>query len=217
MIEGLDKALAIIKSRAKSNELTYSFLMDCLKSYKNPRMKLRDLMKKGAIIRIKKGLYVLSKMHANGLYCKELLANLMYGPSYISMESALSYYQIIPEHTTQISSVSLKRSKYFETPMGNFKYKQSHKNRYAIGVNLESISEYQSYLIAIPEKALADLLIIERGKVTSIKSLQEILFEDLRIDEEDLLELNIDIFKQIHNAAPHSSMKYMINFLEKIK
>ncbi len=217
MIEGLDKALATIKKRARSNELTYSFLMDCLKDYKNPRMKLRDLMTKGAIIGVKKGLYVLSKLHAVGPYCPELMANLVYGPSYISLETALSHYQVIPEHTTQISSVTTKRSKTFETPIGNFKYKKSHPKRYHIGVNLLSVSKYQSYLLAVPEKALADLLIIERGKVSSLSSLKETLFEDLRIDEETLLNFDVCIFKKLHAAAPHSSLVHMIHLLEQMQ
>lgn len=214
MTEGLDKAIAIIKRKAKSSELTYSFLMDCLKSYKNPRAKLQHLLSSNAITRVKKGIYILSQTHSQVLYCKELLANLIYGPSYVSLESALSHYQLIPEHTTQVSSVCFKRSKSFETPIGNFKYKKSHPKRYPIGISRESLSSYQSYLIATPEKALADLLIIERRVVRSLKALQYMLFDDLRIEPEDFFNLDISIFKEVCEASPHGSLELSIKLME---
>ncbi len=214
MTEGLDKAIAIIKKKAKIPELTYSFIMDCLKGYKNPRDKIKHLINSRAIIRLKKGIYLLSQTHAQVLYSKELLANLIYGPSYVSLEYALSYYQLIPEYTTQVTSVCFKRSNTFDTPLGSFKYKKGCLKRYPIGVSLGSLSPEQNYLIATPEKALADTLVIERRVSRSLKSLKFILFDDLRIEPEDLFNLDISIFKEINEVSPHKSLELTIKLME---
>mgnify|MGYP003983253749 FL=1 len=82
---------------SKGNELTYAQVMSCLStSYAKPRDKLTQLLKKKVLIRIKQGLYVLGEFLRKDPLNKELLANLIYGPSYVSLEWALSYYGIIP-------------------------------------------------------------------------------------------------------------------------
>ena len=78
---------------------SYVYLLDRLKSYKNPRNKIGLMIKKNHIIRVKKGLYVLPAAFG-GKINKFLLANLIYGPSYVSFESALSYWGLIPEKVT---------------------------------------------------------------------------------------------------------------------
>ncbi len=120
--QGLDPALAVILDRAPSVEIDYRFVMDCLKAYKCPTMKLDHLIKIGALIRVKKGLFVLGERIAKKKYSLELLANKIYGPSYVSLEWALQYHGLIPERVVEITSVTTKRSKCFETPLGRFSY-----------------------------------------------------------------------------------------------
>ena len=101
-----------IRKKTKVEELDYLFLMSCLTAYKQPRDKLTDLLKKNYLIRIKKGLYIFAKDYRLRPFSLEVLANLIYGPSYISLEYALSYYGMIPERVNRITSICFKRIKH---------------------------------------------------------------------------------------------------------
>src|SRR3990167_5668562 len=117
---GIDAGLAILLSRAPHEELDYGFVMDCLSSYKNPRVKLNHLLKIEALIRVKKGIYIFGKRFARQPYSSEVLANMIYGPSYVSLEWACQYYRLIPEKVTTVTSITTRRSKQFQTPLGLF-------------------------------------------------------------------------------------------------
>jgi len=214
-IRGIDPAMAVIVAKAEANELDYQFVMDCLKDYASPRAKLSRLLDEGALIRVKKGLYLLGPEFQNHPYCLELIANLMYGPSYVSLERALYIYGMIPEHVEAITSVTTKLSREFRTPVGNFSYSHSHPKSYSIGITSRSYGENENPFIATREKALTDMLTIRRGKVTSEKHLEEILLEDLRIEEEDLLQLDLLKIQQIYQAHPHSAVHFLKKWLEK--
>src|SRR3990170_1551453 len=118
----MDPALITLRERAPGNELDYGFVMDCLKGYSSPRAKLSRLLKSGALIRVKKGLYVFSQNYRRGSISMEMLANMIYGPSYVSLEWALRYYGMIPERVEEITSVTIKRQAHFDTPIGRFTY-----------------------------------------------------------------------------------------------
>ena len=214
MTQGLDPALLKLKQRAKGNELTYGFVMDCLSDYSSPRAKLTRLLESEALIRVKKGLYTFGEMNAKGPICKELLANLIYGPSYVSLEWALAYYGFIPERVYEVTSITSKQKKHFDTPLGRFSYTHTHSARYPIGITQGELSPFQKFLIASPEKALADLLITRRGKTTSLKRMEQILFQDLRIDEEQLSLLDINLIKKLQEVKPHSAIQTLLNLLE---
>jgi predicted transcriptional regulator of viral defense system len=217
MTEGIDPALAELRKRAKGNELTYGFVMDCLSFYRSPREKLTRLLRSKALIRVKKGLYVFSELNTNGYICKELLANLIHGPSYVSLEWAMAYYNLIPEAVYGITSVTVKQKKHFDSPLGRFSYEHCHPKRYPVGIEQKEVSPYQRFLIATPEKALVDLLIIRRGWSASLKEMQEILFEDFRIEEEDLMNLELLLIREIYHSYPHSAVEYLIKVMEKMK
>jgi hypothetical protein len=208
---GIDRGLSDLLERTPVNELDYLFVMDCLKRYGSPRAKLTRLLKSGALIRVKKGLYLLGPKVKRSPYCLELLANMIYGPSYVSLERALQIYGLIPEHVASVTSVTAKSSKDFKTPVGHFIYAHCHPKSYSVGLTTRSFSEHENPLIATPEKALTDMLIIRRGKITSMHELEQILLEDLRIEEEDLFKLNLELIRKIYDAYPHSA----IHFLEK--
>lgn len=212
---GLDAGLAILREKAPANELEYGFVMDCLKSYGNPRNKLGQLLRSGALIRLKKGLYVFSQPLLKGSYSYETLANLIYGPSYVSLEWAVHYYGMIPERVEEITSVTLKRKQSFFTPLGTFSYEHTHPSAYPTGVTQIEHTEYQKGLIATPEKAVCDLLMLRRGKITSQMQLKEILYDDFRFEEDRILQLDRDRLKSIAVAYPHSSTKQLLIMVTK--
>ena len=154
-----------------------------LADYNSPKDKISYMEKKGEILRIKKGLYVCSAKIHGQLLSRELIANHLYGPSYVSLESALSFYGIIPERTETMRSVTFKRSKKFETPLGLFEYQSLPQQVYATGFRQEFSSKDYAYLIATPEKALCDLLLTTANlKFSSKKSMLNFLEQDLRVD-----------------------------------
>lgn len=213
----MDSALITLRERAPGNELDYGFVMDCLKSYSSPRAKLSRLLKSGALIRVKKGLYVFSETYRRGSISVEMLANMIYGPSYVSLEWALRYYGMIPERVEEITSVTIKRRANFDTPIGRFTYEHSNYEAYPIGLTRYEESKYQSALIATKEKAVADQLVIRRGKVTSLIELEQILFQDLRMEEEDLAKLDVSVIDRIISAHSHSALVYLTTLIRRLQ
>lgn len=207
----------IIQRRAIGNELDYSFIMDCLKEYASPRTKLTQLLKSGDLIRIKKGLYLLGNRYKKHFYSYELLANIIYGPSYVSLEKALQIYGLIPEHVEIITSVTPKKSKEFKTPVAYFSYTHCTPQSYPLGITTYQTENKNIHiLMATPEKALYDILTLRRGKVKSVKEIREILTEDLRIDEEELHKLNKDKISEFLKIAPHSAIFFLEKWLRKL-
>ncbi len=209
---GIDPGLAILLDKAPGEELDYGFVMECLKAYRNPRVKLNHLLKIGALIRIKKGIYIFGKNFARRPFSSEVLANMIYGPSYVSLEWACQYYRLIPERVTTVTSITTQRSKRFQTPLGLFTYDHLSIQVFSIGVTLIKFSDQQQALIATKEKALTDLLVLRRGAFSSKKHFKETLFEDLRIEEEDISKLDLDLLKAIYLAKPHSAINYLIQY-----
>ncbi len=214
---GMDQAIITLTNRAFTNELDYQLVMDCLKEYRSPRAKLSRLMRDQVLIHMRKGLYVLGEKSKHAPYCLERIANLLYGPSYVSLERALHIYGLIPEHAEVVTSVTCKLSKNYSTSIGYFVYAHCPSKSYAIGVTLKEFAEHDQALIATPEKALIDLLTIRRGKITSMSQIEKILIEDLRIEEDDLRNLDRTHIQRILAVYPHSAIHFLEKWLLRLK
>lgn len=206
----IDPGFAALRAKAPGEEVDYGFVMDVLKAYKNPRVKLNHLLKIGVLVRVKKGIYVFGKSVAKRPYSSEVLANMIYGPSYVSLEWACQHYRLIPERVTTVTSVTTQRSRQFRTPLGLFTYDHLPSEVFSIGVTLVQFSDTQQALFATKEKALADLLVLRRGRFSSKKHLRETLFDDLRIEQEDFYSLDLELLRTIEQARPHSAVAYLI-------
>ena len=161
----------------------FSAISNFIGDFKAPKDKISKLEKSGKFIRLKKGLFVLSPEYSKKKISKELVANHLLGPSYISLESALAYYGIIPERAYTTRSVTIKRKKAFSTPLGTFEYLSVPNAYFPIGIKNELINSSFAFLIATPEKALCDLIITTSYfRIQSKKAMLEYLTEDLRID-----------------------------------
>jgi len=182
------------------SEFDYLALMGVLADYKRPRDKVTKLLKHKDIIRIKKGLYVLGKKLRRDPVNRELLGNLIYGPSYISLEYALSMHQLIPERAETVTSVTLNKTKSFSTPMGNFTYRHVKSAYYSLGQYIQFLPDGRSYLLACPEKALADKVYFS-NRLYTVSDLKAYLFDDLRIDYKDFAGLDADFFQELADAA----------------
>jgi len=179
-----------IRNQISHEEFDYQTLMDGLKDYASPRDKISDLLQKGIIIRVKKGLYVFGDAYRRRPYSREILANLIYGPSYISLDYALQYYGLIPERVEAVTSVTTGRSHRFSTPLGLFTYRMIPLQAFRIGMDRVEIDGGRAFLMATPEKAVADKLYdVKVTGIQSQKDLSDYLEQNLRIDPATLRQL----------------------------
>ena len=176
-----------------NTDILYSLYSDL----NNPDKKLSELENKGLIIRIKRNLYVVSQKLHNQEISIELVANHLYGPSYISLESALSYHGLIPERVYSVRSVCSKLHKEYETPLGRFEYIKAPEKYYPIGISQEIVNNSYSFLIATPEKALCDKIMTSQNvRIQSVKAMLGYLEEDLRFEMSALTSFDIDIVRE---------------------
>jgi len=178
-----------IRKMIPYEEFDYQTLMGALKGYARPRDRITFLLRKGIIIRVKKGLYVFGEHDRKRPYSREILANLIYGPSYISLEYALQHYGLIPERVESVTSVTVGRSRKFSTPVGLFVYRMISMAAFQTGMDQVEMEDGRSYLIAVPEKALADKLRSDQVSIRTQRGLQSWLFDDLRIDSAAIQEM----------------------------
>jgi len=179
-----------IRNTSLIEEIDYNYLKSVLAGYKHPRVKINEMLKQGNIIRVKKGLYVFGRELAKEPFSKETLANLIYGPSYVSLEYALGFYGLIPERVEVVTSVTNKRKKAFSTPVGQFTYRYIHPDLYAYGITLFKLDEHHSILIASKEKAVADILYFNEP-FENETALEQYLLENLRLETEALAGFNL--------------------------
>ena len=192
-------------------EFDYNLLLHALRDYKKPRDKIRGLLKDKDIIRIKKGLYVLGKEY-NKPYNKFVLANLIYGPSYITAQTAMAFWNMIPERVELTISMTTKRKKQFETPVGRFFYLYCPKKAFNIGVQLEDAGDQKHFLIASPEKALCDMAAIQT-RISTKKEMKEFL-KLMRLDDSVSKNFDLSLLEEIKTGYRRQRIKLLLNCLK---
>jgi len=185
--------IARIRENIPQEEFDYQTLLVALGDYARPRDKISDLLSKGIILRVKKGLYVFGDGARHTPYSTEVLANLIYGPSYISLDYALQHYGLIPERVEGVTSVTTGRSRKFSTPVGLFIYRMIPLRAFQVGMDRIEIGDGRAFLMATPEKALADKIYEDRGTgLRTQKELVDYLERNLRVDLAAVREMNPD-------------------------
>lgn len=179
-----------------STPIDYATLVGLLEGYRSPKDKIAAMEKQQLLIRIKKGLFVVAPKNESATISLELMANHVYGPSYVSLESALSYHKLIPERVYRMRSVTTKRAKSYDTPFGLFEYRRVPSNYFSIGIEQHRTSEQTMFLMASPEKALCDMLVLTPGlRLQSVKAVEVYLFENLRVDLREHKHWNTQIIE----------------------
>lgn len=210
-----------IRERIEAEIFDYQTLTSALQELSFPRDKITDLIKKGIIVRIKKGLYIFGDRYRRHPYSRELLANLIYGPSYVSLEYALSYYGFIPERSEALTSVTIGRSRKFTTPAGLFIYRQIPIPAYQTGSTRVEGDNGQAFMIASPEKALADKIVSNRGApLSSQREILQYLVEDLRIDFSIIRSLSferIDEYAGLYRSPKLGRLSHLVKRLQRVK
>ena len=189
-----------------TNKIAKSNLM----SYSNKNNKISRDIRDGKLFKIITGLYE-TDPNTPGY----LLAGSIYGPSYISFEYALSFYGLIPERVTTITCATFdkKKKKQYETDFGIFIYRDV-----PILVNPEEIilkeENNYSYQIATPEKALCDKL-YTLTPLNNYSNLENMLFNDLRIDEEGFNKLDVKKIEKLCELYHSTNVDLLYRYMRR--
>jgi len=194
-----------------------------LSAYRSPRDKISRMLKNGEILQLKRGLYILSPRFG-GEIDYGVISNLLYGPSYLSLEYALSFWGLIPERVLEITGMTNKRNKSFSTPLGVFSYRYINNAKFSTGVVLNQ-SDIQtrmsgkqgvSFFIATKEKALCDKLATVRG-IRGKHDIAGYLESDLRIDPMKLKDLDMNTLKKIGYAYKSTAVDAFFDWADSAK
>jgi len=177
--------------------------------------KARRLEADGSIIRLKKGMYVVSQEESGKPLSRELIANHLYGPSYVGREYALRYYGLIPERVYLLTSVTTKHSRDFENATGNYSYQNCATEYFHIGLRMETDGG-NTFVIASPEKALCDVINFSKNlNLRFMKDVATYLEEDIRFDMDELDSLDLAILEQCaEKSRKRNSINALINFIK---
>jgi predicted transcriptional regulator of viral defense system len=199
--------------------IKHDMLLNLLSDYSAPNNKIISLEASGKLIRLKRGLYVGSPQNNGTLLSPELIANHLLGPSYVSMETALAHYGMIPERVYSVLSLTTKRAKTFDTSLGIFSYIQTSVEYFRIGLFQETVNQQYAFLIASREKALCDKMVYTRQlNLTSQKAVETYLEKDLRIEMQSLKTLDIEIIKQCYETGMKAAqLTHLFKLIKKLK
>jgi predicted transcriptional regulator of viral defense system len=171
------------------------------------RRRLHEWVGRGLLKRIVKGYYIFSDVPVDeGLVYS--IANRIYNPSYISLQSALNWYGLIPEFVPQITSVSTKKTTTLSTGIGSFAY-SSVKESLMFGYDILLLGD-RGYKIkmAYPEKAILDLLYLN----PHLNSVEH--FSELRFNSEVFREkVRPDVLAQYLSFFSNKSLSKRVNIL----
>jgi len=138
--------------------------------------RLVEWQQKGYLLKIRRGYYCF--MERKGQNFLHFAANKIYSPSYVSMESALAYYSLIPETVFMTTSVTTKNTSSYDTAIGQFDYKHIKP---ALFFGYRLLQGEITVKIAEPEKVILDYLYL--NKLTTIEEFQEMRFNEIQVKE----------------------------------
>jgi len=172
--------------------------------------RLVEWQHKGYLLKVRRGYYCFVHREKGGHYLY-FAANKVYSPSYISMESALAYYNFIPEGVFTATSITTKNTANYDTPIGHFEYRHV-KPSFFFGYKLLRGNEF-TIKIAEPEKVILDYLYlnslndkeqIESMRINSIQVIEQIDFNKLelyqKIFSSSVLDKRVRMFNQVIHA-----------------
>jgi predicted transcriptional regulator of viral defense system len=183
-----------------------------------PSMNLMNLVRwqsKGYILKLRNKWYAFNdaESHEN---IEWLAANLIYAPSYISLHTALSWYNLIPEMIVLTTSVSTRKTNRFSTPIGKFDYHRIKPELFGFGYSLEDLNAYSSksnksrkIMIATPQKAILDFFYINNF-YSSEKDM-----EDLRLNNAELTKIVNNEFYQYLERYESRALESRIRLMTK--
>ncbi len=206
-----------LRQRIGREEFDYPALMAALERYAHPRDKVTDLLRRGLIVRVKKGLYVFGDALRRRPYSRELLANLIYGPSFVSLDYALAFHGLIPERVAAVTSVTPHRARAFDTPVGRFVYRPVPPDYYPLGMDRVEQGDV-AFLVAVPERALADKVRDDRGHpLRTAAAAAAYLFENLRLNRDAAAALDAGVLEELAEAGRSQKLAVCARVLRRLQ
>jgi len=196
------------------NPLSQSVLREEFCTYASPKDKISRLEQERALIRLRRGLYVVSPEVTGQELSQELIANHLQGPSYLSYETALSYYGLIPERVVLVRSATMSRSKSYVNSLGEYEYITVPEQYFPVGLRIQSVGNAYNFIIASPEKALCDLIMATSGlRLQSVRAVRAYLTEDLRIDDDAISHFDHSI---VHECSLYGYKRNELSLLHNL-
>ncbi|MFQ5745320.1 MAG: hypothetical protein ACE5HV_17330, partial [Acidobacteriota bacterium] len=154
--------------------------------------RLSRWQRQGKLIQLRRGRYLLSEEYRRFEVSDFYIANYLHRPSYVSLQSALEYYDMIPEAVGMVLSLTTLHGRQWQTPAGLFRYRSigtarfwGYREQGAVRAGEEA--RQRRFLIASPEKAVLDLFYLEPGDWTG-ERLEALRLQNLgAIDRERLV------------------------------
>lgn len=189
---------------------TTGMLLDEYQHYSNPQAKIRRLVDKGELFPLTKGLYE-TDLNAPTY----ALAGVIYSPSYLSFDFALAYHGLIPEAVYLMTSATFekRKKKSYENHFGRYTYRDVPSKVYPYGQLLLEEGDYL-FWIATAEKALCDKL-YTLPPVGSQSALEQLLFEDLRLDEVEFEALDYEGILKVGDLYGSTNVKLLMKYLRR--
>lgn len=127
------------------------------------RNQLNRWQSRGLIVRLKKGIYMLNRDNRKVEPSRIFLANRLYDPSYVSLEFALNFYGLIPEHAADVTCITTKKTARFVNEFGTFIYQHIKPDAFR-GFKSAKDEAGLPVFIAEAEKAVVDFIYLNLSK-----------------------------------------------------
>ncbi|PKL42461.1 MAG: hypothetical protein CVV39_08905 [Planctomycetes bacterium HGW-Planctomycetes-1] len=173
------------------------------------RLQLNRWVRSGKLIRLNKGIYILAEPYRKIKPNLFSIANNIESPSYVSCQSALSFYGLIPEFVPVVTSVTSGRPRTIETPLGRFEYRYIKKDFFC-GYQEIELPEKQKAFIARPEKALLDLIYLT-AQGDKKEFIDELRLQNFNRFNKDVLDEYTEKSKSPKLKRAASNIKKMID------
>ncbi len=139
----------------------------------------------GKLIQLRRGFYSIAQPYKDTQPHPFLIANMIKKASYVSLQSALGYYGIIPEYVPVITSITTGRTEEIVTKAGNFQFRHIKKDLFWGYSEIEISADTKSF-ISLPEKSLLDLIYLT-PKSESLEYLEELRLQNTQLLNKKIL------------------------------
>lgn len=200
-----NKFLNIYKNIPIIDSTTFSLYS---KDPANLRRQVRDWVKKGYLLPLKRGLYVFGESYSQGKTSNLFIANYLVSPSYVGLEYALSFYGLIPEKVGIITSVTSKKTAHFSNALGDFQYRSVKPKLFFGFRKIEDMG--QNVFIAQPEKALLDYFYLNSSEFKGNRE----EFESMRLQNVEEIDIQkIEDFKKLYGRKMARIIDALVEYI----
>jgi hypothetical protein len=168
----------------------------------------------GEVIRLKPGLFLLQPAFRKSDPHPYVVAALLHAPSHVSLETALAHHGLIPEAVYQTASVTVARSRAYDTPIGRFTFQRVPARNPRAGVDAVQVGQNAWAFVASALRAVADLVYL-RPSVVWAKDGLGFLTDSLRIEEEELRRIDLASCEEIQKSLSSQRVRRYLDGLQK--